>query len=597
MCPTRTNEPSEVTASAGRSEEIGQDAILDRIYQTAIEPSTLDAFIDLWCETDLSDQLAVPARDVGPYNKHIERARVILEQGRAARPDPSDHLRPFGNLAAFVVDRSLRIAAANRGARLAFGARERRTLGEIGFTDELSQALGRLVRQVLRDAGPEERLLKVEVADQCGTMLFRVLRVGEGAGLAALVVSTAFHFRETIAALLGSVFQLTNAEQDVVRLLIGGEDPKGIAVARGTGEGTTRSQIKSITAKMNLRSQTDIVRFVMALGDFPEEPVGEEPTHLRAPDLSQTWLDAEVWKPFELLTMPDGRTLVYHEMGLPTGDPILLSHMGSCMVRWPRSMVSLVFEHNLRVIIPIRAGYGPSDGLPSRADPLHNASDDTVHLLGHLGIERLPFVAQGTDFAFAADLAERHAGTVTSIIGAGGRPCLPGGAQIGGSGRWQRFFVAAARGAPHLAEFASMAVMEMARRIGPEAMLRRLCKDSPADLALLEDHEMRQVLMANIALMAEDAAGAARAFAREYIAFQGDWSASVAATRDLPVHLLIAEEDPTFNVAEIPRLRDAYPWMDIEVVPNAGLALTFQICRRLVPMFVETARAAAKRQN
>jgi pimeloyl-ACP methyl ester carboxylesterase len=152
--------------------------------------------------------------------------------------------------------------------------------------------------------------------------------------------------------------------------------------------------------------------------------------------------------------------------------------------------------------------------------------------------------------------------------------------------------VAAARNAPHLAEFASIAVMEMARRIGPEAMLRQLCKESPSDLALIEDEEIASVLAANIALMAEDSAGAARAFAREYVAFQGDWSASIAALRDLPVRVLIAEEDPTIDVAEIARLREAYPWMEIEAVPDTGLALTFQIPQRLVPMMVDAARAA-----
>lgn len=71
-------------------------------------------------------------------------------------------------------------------------------------------------------------------------------------------------------------------------------------------------------------------------------------------------------------------------------------------------------------------------------------------------------------------------------------------------------------------------------------MLRQLCKDSPADLALLEVDEIRQTLIANIDLMAGKSHNAARAFAREYTAFQENWSDRIAATRDIPVQIYLA---------------------------------------------------------
>ena len=75
----------------------------------------------------------------------------------------------------------------------------------------------------------------------------------------------------------------------------------------------------------------------------------------------------------------------------------------------------------------------------------------------------------------------------------------------------------------------------MSRRIGPEAMLRQLCKDSPADLAIVESEEIRPVLVANISLMASNSTNAAGAFAMEYIAFQKDWSPLMMATSLLDV--------------------------------------------------------------
>jgi len=67
---------------------------------------------------------------------------------------------------------------------------------------------------------------------------------------------------------------------------------------------------------------------------------------------------------------------------------------------------------NLRVICPIRAGYGHSDALELTADPLDAASQDSAFLLNTLGVRRLPYVAQGPKsnilFACSFGRADNH---------------------------------------------------------------------------------------------------------------------------------------------------------------------------------------------
>jgi len=201
---------------------------------------------------------------------------------------------------------------------------------------------------------------------------------------------------------------------------------------------------------------------------------------------------------------------------------------------------------------------------------------------------------QGSDFPFAVDLISKYPDQVSELISIGGRPCLPGGLNVDGEGRWQGFFVSMAQKAPHMVQFASRALMAMSRRIGPEAMLRQLCRDSPSDLALLENEEMKQILVANINLMAAKSTNAAGAFAREYIAFQEDWSDRVLATSNIPVQIFIAEEDPTVDLDSIPRLRRAYPWIEIEVLKNAGLALVYQKPEMLIPLMAQAAKNAVQ---
>lgn len=575
------------------------DLILDRLYEIALEPAALDDFIDLWHDLGLDMRYAPPDPDRETrgfddiYGTHLSRAQMIQQRDDTARPDLADLLKPYDNLAAFVVGPALKVLAANSGALRTYGAKPGDALDQLCLPAEFQSVLGRTVQEVLGTPARAEKLLRTDMADRGDTVLFRVMRLTASAtdGPAVMVVSTHFHWRDTISALLGNVFQLTQAEQDIVRLLVQGKDAKTIAQIRKTSEGTARGQLKSILSKMNLRSQTDIIRLVMTLGEFPKGMTDQEDDSPNAQP-SQHWLEAEVWKPFKSVTLPDGRILTYHDMGPPTGHPVLMTHMGSCMVRWPRSMLRLAFAGNLRVICPIRAGYGYSTPPPAPYDPLQTASDDMAHLLRHLGIARLPLVAQGTDFPFAADMAERHPGMITALIGVGARPCLPGGAHLNAPGRWQRFFVSTARHAPHLVQFASRAVMAMSKRIGAKAMLRQLCKESAADLALLQQPATAEVLEANLELMAGKSTNAAQAFASEFIAFQQDWSGKIEALRDLPVRIFLAEQDPTIDIADLARLSSAYPWMQMETVPDAGLALMYQIPAPLITHMAQAAKQA-----
>lgn len=581
---------------------IDHGPIIDQIYEVALEPWALEDFIEFWHSSGLDRHYAAVHEDGTSSGEevlrtHLERAQIILQREGTRAPDLAQFLKPVQSMAAFVTDKALHICAATEGAQAGLGLQPGGSIERLSLPSEIRLALSETIQKVLTPAGPPEQLLKIDLADKAGSLLFRVSRIAtpQSPETFALVVSNQFHWRAETGALLGRVFQLTLAEQDVVRLLLMGHETKAIAAARRTSEGTVRGQIKTILSKTNLRSQADIVRLVMSLSDFA--PAAAEPgdTHPAPESFEQSgWLEAEVWKPMDTLALGDGRTLTYLDMGPRSGNPVLMSHMGSCMARWSPSMIRLAFKENLRVICPIRAGYGHSSSIPAQADPLATASRDCIDLLDHLGIGQVPFVAQGTDFPFAADLAARHPGTITEVIGIGARPCLPGGESVEGAGRWQQFFVSTARNAPQLVQFASKAVMAMCKRIGPEAMLRQLCRDSAADLAILEIEEMKPVLVANISLMAGRSTNAGRAFAREYIAFQTDWSASVLAMKDMPVQVFVADEDPTFDQAGLPRLAEAYPWMRFEVLREAGLALLYQKYEVLIPAMAAAAVRAAQ---
>lgn len=580
--------------------DVDHSLILDRIYEIALEPTLLDDFINLWADADLAAQFPQSEDDKAGafdtlFKAHLERAEAFLQLGDTSLPDLKDHLRPYEKFAAFIVNASLMVEVANPGAQAAFGVSAGDSLLSFDVPSDVQTSLVRVTQDVLRRPDCLEKLIKTENETKKGTMLFRIMRIADKPGTepAALVVSTYIHWRESIGDVLNNAFRLTKAEQSVVRKLTEGHDVKSIAAIRGTTVGTVREQVKSIIGKMNVRSQADVVRFALILSEFSDPlKVAEMDRTANTLVSSEDWLHAQVWKPFMSIKLPDGRSMSYHDMGPSNGKPVLYSHMGSAMVRWSRAMVKLAFQHNLRIICPIRAGYGDSDNLDADSDVLDSISGDTAFLLKRLGLSKLPYAIHGSDFPFAADLIAKHPDLITEVIGIGARPCLPGGVPVEGPGRWQRFFVWTARHNPKLVQFAAKAVMMMSKRIGPEAMLHKLCKESPSDLALLKSDEIKQVLVANLELMAGPSKNAGRAFAMEYIAFHADWSHLMQSMRHVPVQIYIAEEDPTINASALGDLRYAYPWIAFEVIPDAGLALIYQEPKRLIPILADAAKRA-----
>lgn len=583
--------------------EINPQNIVDQLYDIALDPHSLETFIDAWNEAGLDAQAARQTlQDIDQfdqaYRAHLTRADTFLarEVENEEAPALAAILTPFNTLAAFVVDRRLQVVASNAGAQQAFDIEDGAALTALNLPHEALEMVHAGLRDVFASTSSPDRLLKIDSPGQRSPALFQVRKL-EGAGRTdgehALVVTTRYHWQAALGQTLEDVFALTTAEQGVVRALVEGSDAKSIAAERGTSEGTVRGQIKSILGKMNARTQSEVIRLVMSLRDVSQAG----PSEAQPRDLpiigGADWVQAEVWKPFKTLTLPDGRRLDYHDMGPATGAPVLYSHMGYCLVRWHEPMLRLAFNAGLRVICPIRAGYGQSDNLDPKADVLTATRQDTTYLLEHLGITRLPYLTQGNDMIFAADFAGHFPEKVTEIIGICARPCLPGDRHYSGMGKWHRFFLSTAKHAPHLLTFTAKAVFSMARRLGAEGMFRQINQRSSADIGLAEDLTLRPVLLANADLIVGKNTNPVQAYTSEILATEEDWSELMHNCAGTKMWCVNGAQDPATDVATIAEYREAYPWIDIEVIPEAGQLLIFQHYADLIPRIATAARAAA----
>jgi pimeloyl-ACP methyl ester carboxylesterase len=181
----------------------------------------------------------------------------------------------------------------------------------------------------------------------------------------------------------------------------------------------------------------------------------------------------------DVITLPDGRRLCWHEFGDPAGSPVIytagtpVSGLGGAAYHEAASTAGL------RWISPDKPGYGGSDYHRERS--LLGWSDDVAALADHLGLGRFALAGEsgGGPYTLAAALQLAGRVSVVALIASAGGARSP--AERAGTQARIRFYVWLARHAPALSAvpFAVMrwSLSSPARR---ERSLRRAITATPA---------------------------------------------------------------------------------------------------------------------
>lgn len=554
-------------------ERDGKAAIVDRLYDVAMDPIRLEELLDVW------EGHAAPLRahgagcaalpedpDIAP---HIDRAGVFLDryQPDTANAGQQEVLDRIPRSAAFLADGGPTVAACNRAARLVFGIVNGAPLSALPFDPEDVDMLRGVIRKVAH--GQDERVVTLRMrSTSTGSVV--IMRVSAlevmGRTQLALVMSTELVWPEGFEHTVQEAFGLTAAEVEIVRGITLGQPVKDIAEARGRSAETVRTQLRSILAKTETHSQQELVRVVLGLMEVALVP-GARGTHA-GPAAGMEWIEPAA-------TQWHGRRLEWIEFGDPGGRVLVFMHLDFGLIRWPVAAERAALHRGLRVIVPIRAGYGGSSPLPTGSVHLDGVSGDYAVVLDHLGVRGAVVIAQGADLRFALNLSLQRPDLVRAVLGCAAQLPLRTPAQYERMDKWQRFVLANARYAPRVLPFIVKAGFSLARKLGPEDFFRKVNGGSAADMQAFDDPAIRSAVVAGAAqtLLLPDGHGAA-AFAQECLGSEKDWSAIVAAAR-VPVRLLQADQDPQSPVLTIRELMADFPHLDVTFVPNTGQLLFF----------------------
>lgn len=131
------------------------------------------------------------------------------------------------------------------------------------------------------------------------------------------------------------------------------------------------------------------------------------------------------WVASDVLTIPGGRRLSWHEFGDPGGSPVIYtagtpvsSLYGGCYDDAARAA-------GLRWISPDKPGHGGSSYQPRRS--LSSWGDDLAALAGQLGLDRFALAAEsgGGPYTLAAALGLADRASVVALFAAAGAPLGP----------------------------------------------------------------------------------------------------------------------------------------------------------------------------
>ncbi|WP_165856434.1 alpha/beta fold hydrolase [Marinobacter sp. JSM 1782161] len=275
------------------------------------------------------------------------------------------------------------------------------------------------------------------------------------------------------------------------------------------------------------------------------------------------------------MILPDGRRLMYADLGDPDGVPILFAHgMPGCRVEgW--FFHRQARRHRFRLVVPDRPGIGGSSAQPGRV--LLDYPRDAAALADALGIGR--FVAMGWSSGGSRTLACAHAladrvSLAVCLSGYTHFAEYPRRGPLLEPTRWPG--PALASWSPRLLRLAVRALVWLSRR-HPGLYLREARQlTSGQDRELLARHGPTQRFQADQILCLDSGA---RAIADDLMTELVDWGFRLGEVA-IPVWLYQGGQDPFVPADYARHLASRLPRADLELMPGAGhlypLSETFQ---------------------
>ena len=546
--------------------------LVEHVYDIVVAPDRLEQLLDSWTERLQGSDLArrYGLLDDARLGAHLERTELVLQQlmesqGRAT--GAADAWVQASRTAALVVSRAGTVIATNSSARSSLGVDIGQTVADLPIEANDHTVLAEAITQ--RQASPNGgiRVLRLRLLAQPLPILIRLIDGIAGNADHIGLMTTVLTWPDSLSDVLRKTFALTNAEAEVLKHLALGYAVSEVAAATRRSEATIRSHVASLLVKTATRSQIELVRLTLGFLDVVEHPALAPATGVPGRRLSLSD------NTYQTLHLSDGRRLDYLSIGDPRGEPFMLLPSDIGLTRLMPEAERALEERALRMIVPIRAGYGGSSPLPKGRHVHDVAVGDTLELMAHLGILRWPLWSLAADIRIAVEIACRAPTRVSAIIGCGAELPARTKTHYQRMNKWARFVAANARYAPRAMSYLALAFFGLARRIGQKRFVKLVMGSSPPDLKMIEDDEVYAAMLRGSEISVSPSFTAHEAWTAEIIAaLSQDWSERLRQC-PVPIKLFHGLEDPFSPIETVREYAAGYPTSRWSSIPDRGQIL------------------------
>ncbi len=552
------------------------DDLIGRIYDVALDPARYEEMLDTWDSTVWPLDFEAPVKGDNVL-KHFQRADAVLSRIETATPtsDVEAMLAQFQNVAAVVFERKLTVAGINSGAEHLLGLASGDPMSALPIEPDDRAILTRQVSKMLADPSAAPSIFRVRAKDSDAFMIFQMRRVAlpNGEPVIAAVTSD-IRWPSGFEGILRDAFGLSGAEIEVTRLLLDCSSVKEVADARGRSVDTIRAQIKTILSKTEVHGQVELVRLILSMMDIAA--VTQDETSI--PKAISAGSGGLQPLPYHTIFNAEDRRLDYLLLGDPSGIPVLYLGTEFSFVRWHADAEAEAAKRGLRIISPVRGGYGASDPIPDDAPFCRTVATDILAVLDAENVKNLPVVAFGDDTLFAIEVENIRPGTVNAVVAPGGALPYLNRQQVERMDKWHRFIQAAARYTPNVLPFLVRMAMKLIRRVGLPSFLKTVFSSSVADSRTLQLPGVTDALIAGCETAVSEEYDASEAFTRQTMFEQDDANVDFihSAKDKFPVHYLCGLQDPSMPAQTLAEHQEEFDWIDFRLYPDSGQLLIFE---------------------
>ncbi|MXO97330.1 alpha/beta fold hydrolase [Erythrobacter aquimaris] len=466
----------------------------------------------------------------------------------------------------------LGVALSNEAAQRLFGATQGRTFELDWIAEESRSDLQSLQRSARGSGNRKHAVIRLLTGDDSTTLAEAfVLSVGKTRQTFLIVRSLNSSWGSSVDVVLADAFGFTLAELQIAKLLVEGKSPADVAVQRGTGVQTVRTQIKAMVAKAGAQSLIDLVRLLsLVCARITEQSTLN----------GVRWADP--WGNLRRIERPDGYKVAYSWTGAPDGQPVLLLHGLSLGYLMGERIERRLREAGIKLIAPCWPGMGGSEQNPKLSleqDDLvaYSAVADALGLKNCLGVG----LATGAIHLLALERARPE--TFGALLGIS--DCLPlTRKRLSHAPLSFRTMLRLPNVLPKALELVVSAGFRNVRRKGIDWYVERRYHQSPVDRASCDDVEFVPLMRnwCELSFMMGPKVFCERASQR--------WRFKEEQLLDLPVsvHVLLGEGEPMFDAPYFQRLEESSSELTIERVVGAGELLLHQrpklIAQRIIEM-------------